>query len=329
MSPRMFLVALLLIVAAVVGCQGANPHQIVGAVMGTGPGGSNIFSDLRGATVDIDEPEEVELGRSFTAAVGGRYKVSRDAGLTKYVALVGNEVAATSDRPDLRYYFAVLDTPEPNAFAAPGGFIFISRGALELMSDEAELAGVLGHEVGHVALKHHGEAIKDQKRKALLTRGAQIAGSSFSQSAPFVGLIGVMVDGVIEQTLIKGFSRSEEMASYKVGFQYAARAGYEPAGLRGFLATLKAKSADAGVVKFNSTHPGLDDRLQEQAKLRDEYKGTGKRETLRFAQAMGRVQAPPQPRVQPQPQQEQQPQQQPQPQQPQRQQPRRVPQPQR
>ena len=329
MSPRMFLVALLLIVAAVVGCQGANPHQIVGAVMGTGPGGSNIFSDLRGATVDIDEPEEVELGRSFTAAVGGRYKVSRDAGLTKYVALVGNEVAATSDRPDLRYYFAVLDTPEPNAFAAPGGFIFVSRGALELMSDEAELAGVLGHEVGHVALRHHADAIKDQKRKALAARTAQIAGASFSQSAPFVGLIGVMVDGVIEQTLIKGFSRSEEMASDKVGFQYAARAGYEPAGLRGFLSVLKAKSGDAGVVKFNSTHPGLDDRLQEQAKLRDEYKGTGKRETLRFAQAMGRVQAPPQPRVQPQPQQEQQPQQQPQPQQPQRQQPRRVPQPQR
>jgi predicted Zn-dependent protease len=324
MSPRLVLGALLLIVAAA-GCQGANPHQIVGAVMGTGPGGSNIFSDLRGATVDIDEPEEVELGRSFTAAVGGRYKVSRDAGLTKYVALVGNEVAAMSDRPDLRYYFAVLDTPEINAFAAPGGFIFVSRGALELMSDEAELAGVLGHEVGHVALKHHGEAIKDQKRKAVLARGAQIAGASFSQSAPFVGLIGVMVDGVIEQTLIKGFSRNEEMASDKVGFQYAARAGYEPAGLRGFLAALKAKSADAGVVKFNSTHPGLDDRLQEQAKLRDEYKGTGKRETLRFAQAMGRVQAPPQPQVQPQPQpqQEQQPQQQRQ--QPQRQQPRRVP----
>ena len=328
MRTRMFLMTLLLIVAAA-GCQGANPHQIISAVTGTGPGGSTIFSDMRGATVDIDEPEEVELGRSFTAAVGGRYKVSRDAGLTKYVALVGNEVAATSDRPDLRYYFAVLDTPEPNAFAAPGGFIFVSRGALELMSDEAELAGVLGHEVGHVALKHHGEAIKDQKRKAVLARGAQIAGASFSQSAPFVGLIGVMVDGVIEQTLIKGFSRSEEMASDKVGFQYAARAGYEPAGLRGFLSVLKAKSGDAGVVKFNSTHPGLDDRLQEQAKLRDEYKGTGKRETLRFAQAMGRVQAPPQPRVQPQPQQEQQPQQQPQPQQPQRQQPRRVPQPQR
>src|SRR5436190_1229402 len=165
MSPRLVLGALLLIVAAA-GCQGANPHQIVGAVMGTGPGGSNIFSDLRGATVDIDEP------------------------------------------------------------------------------DEADLGGVHGHEVGHVALKHHGEAIKDQKRKAVLARGAQIAGASFSQSAPFVGLIGVMVDGVIEQTLIKGFSRNEEMASDKVGFQYAARAGYEPAGLRGFLAALKAKSAD-------------------------------------------------------------------------------------
>ena len=97
-----------------------------------------------------------------------------------------------------------------------------------------------------------------------------------------------MVDGVIEQTLIKGFSRSEEMASDRVGFQYAARAGYEPAGLRGFLAQLKAKSADAGVVKFNSTHPGLDDRLQEQAKLGQAWTSGGKREARRFATAMGR-----------------------------------------
>jgi len=287
MSSRMVLVTLLVIVVAVMGCQGANPHQIVSAVMGT-PGGPNVFTDLHGATTDIDEPEEVELGRSFTAAAGGRYNISRDAGLTKYVALVGNAVAATSERPDLRYYFAVLDTPEINAFAAPGGFIFVSKGALDLMSDEAELAGVLGHEVGHVALKHHVENIKDQKRKALLARGAQIAGASFRQSAPFVGVIGAVTDSVIEQTLIKGFSRSEEMASDRVGFAYAARAGYEPAGLRAFLTTLKVKSADAGVVKFNSTHPGLDDRLQEQAKLRQDYKEGGKREARRFAMAMKR-----------------------------------------
>src|SRR5262249_100626 len=138
-------------------------------------------------------------------------------------------------------------------------------------------------------------------------------------------LIGFMVDGVIEQTLIKGFSRSEEMASDRVGFQYAARAGYEPAGLRGFLATLKDKSADAGVVKFNSTHPGLDERLQEEAKPREAHKGTGKRGTLRFGQARGRAKAQTSPAEQPKVQQPQPQQQQQQRQQPQRQQqPRRV-----
>jgi predicted Zn-dependent protease len=277
--------ALTLVVAVVVaGCQGgASPHQIIGAVQQV-PG---FVSDLRGATVDIDEPEEVELGRSITAAVGARYKVSRDIALTKYIALVGNTVAAHSDRPDLRYYFAVLDSPDINAFAAPGGFVFMTRGALDLMNDEAALAGVLGHEVGHIALKHHGETIKAQKRKALTMRAGQV-GLQFTKVAAFSREIGMLADPLVDDIMVKGHSRAEEMESDKVGFQYAARAGYDPAGLREFLATLKAKTADAGVTKFLSTHPGLDDRLQEQAKFRQAHAGGGKREAQRFAQAMGR-----------------------------------------
>jgi beta-barrel assembly-enhancing protease len=304
-----FLVVMLLVAMATAGCQGgASPQQIIGAVQQVTQSGG----DIRGAFVDMDEPEEVELGRSVTAGVGARYSVSRDVALTKYVALVGNTVAAQSDRPDLHYYFAVLDSPDINALAAPGGFVFITRGALDLMNDEAALAGVLGHEVGHIALKHHGETIKAQKRKVLFVRGAQI-GASFTQAAPFTNLIGLTADAIIENIILKGHSRGEEMESDQVGFRYAARAGYDPAGLRDFLAVLKAKSSDAGVAKFFSTHPGIDERLQEQAKLRQDYKEGGKREPQRFAQAMGRVQVQPPPPAPP-PAQVQPPAQQPQPQ---------------
>jgi len=243
--------------------------------------------DMFQAFSDMDEPQEVEVGRSVAAAVGARYKVLRDVALTRYVALVGNTVAATSERPDLRYYFAVLDTPEVDALAAPGGVVFISRGALDIMRDEAGLAGVLGHEVGHVALKHHNATIKAQRTKALAMFGANI-GLSFVRgpAGAFTPVMGLVADGIAEGVL-KGHSQSEEMESDRVGFQYAARAGYDPAGLREFLDALKAKG-DARAQKFFSTHPGIDDRLQEQAKLRQAFTGTGKREAARFAQSTGR-----------------------------------------
>ena len=238
---------------------------------------------------DMDEPQEVEVGRSVAAAVGARYKLLRDAALTKYVAMVGNTVASASDRPDLRYYFAVLDTPQPEALAAPGGFVFISKGALDLMRDEAALAGVLGHEVGHIALKHHNATIKAQRTKALAMFGANI-GLSFvpGPAGMFTPVMSLVADGIAEGVL-KGHSRGEEMESDRVGFQYAARAGYDPAGLREFLETLSAKKTDAGVAKFFSTHPGIDDRLQEQTKMQQARSGGGgKREAERFAKAMAR-----------------------------------------
>jgi beta-barrel assembly-enhancing protease len=279
------------------GCQGGtSPHQIIGAVQNLTSGGA--LSDLRGAFDDMDEPEEIELGRAVTAGVGARYKLMRDPALTRYVALVGNAVGAVSDRPDLRYYFAVLDTSEVNAFAAPGGFVFITRGTLDMMNDEAALAGVLGHEIGHIALKHHGKTIKAEKRKALVVHGGQTA-LQFTSVSGFASMIGSAADKILDETVLKGFSQSEESESDKVGFQYAARAGYDPAGLREFLAALKTKGSSSEAVKvFFSTHPGIDDRLQEQTKLRDEYKGGGKREAERFAQAMALLKAQPAPQGQ-------------------------------
>src|SRR5205823_6388976 len=222
-----------------------------------------------GAAVDIDESEEIELGRSVTAALGSRYKLLRDESLTRYVALVGNAVAAQSERPDIRYYFGVLDTDEVNAFAAPGGYIFITRGTL---------AGVLGHEVGHVALKHHVETIKDQKKTAL-GKGVGTTLAQFGAGfIPGVGgtvtsavvnspLMNVIADGAVNLTL-KGFSRTEEEQADGVGVTYAARAGYDPAGLRDFLRAVQdsgSQPAKSGfLAKFTSTHPGAVERLKEQ-----------------------------------------------------------------
>jgi len=295
MTPRaVWALALLVIVLA--GCQGgsggAAGQQVLGtlgAITGFGPSGPvPTPSDFRGAFGEMDEPEEVELGRAIAAAVGGRYRISRDVDLTRYVALVGNTVAAVSDRPDLRYYFAVLDGDEVNALAAPGGFVFVTRGALALMPDEAALAGVLGHEVGHIALRHHAETIKAQKQKSLAVMGLQ-QGLAFTRVGAFSGLIGATADVLAEQIILKGHSRAEEMESDRVGFQYAARAGYDPAGLREFLTALAAKGPrDAGAAKFFSTHPGTEDRLQEQTKMRQAWSGSGRREADRFARAMGR-----------------------------------------
>ena len=287
------LVSLGLVLLLAVGCESGAGQQMLSTIgsatgiPGLGAAGQTLGA-VPGAFTDLEEAEEIELGRSVTAAIGARYKVLRDPQLTRYVALVGNTVANVSDRPDMKYYFAVLDSEDINALAAPGGYILITRGALRLMNDEATLAGVLGHEVGHIALRHHNETIKAEKRKQLAVGAGQTA-LSFTSVGAFAGLIGAMTDAMVEQVLLKGFSRAEEMASDKVGFEYATRAGYDPAGLREFLNALATRGArDAGVAKFNSTHPGTDDRLKEQTKLLDAKKGTGKREAARFARAMGR-----------------------------------------
>jgi predicted Zn-dependent protease len=292
---RRGLLALAAVLVLAVGCEstGATSNLLgaIGAATGV-PGlqtAANLSrQDIRGAFVDMDEPEEVELGRAIAAAVGGRYPVLRDVGLTQYVALVGNSVAEYSDRPDMRYYFAVLDSPDINALAAPGGFVFVTRGALNAMKDEAALAGVLGHEIGHIALRHHGETIKAEKRKAL---GAAVAREGVSHAGGPVGAWSGLITGAADQIVgdlfLKGHSRGEEMESDRVGFQYAARAGYDPAGLREFLSALNARAArDAGAAKFFTTHPGIDERLEEQGKLRKDWTAGGRREAARFAAAM-------------------------------------------
>ena len=302
MKARAYTTLALLLALVMVGCQTTGGSTALGIMTGTNP------EDIRGATTDIDEPEEIELGRAVTSALGSRYTLSRDEALTRYVALVGNEVALQSDRPDLRYYFGVLDTEEVNAFAAPGGYVFITRGTLRLMRDEATLAAVLGHEIGHVALKHHVNAIKDQKQKAVesgLFKSALRVGSGF---IPGVG--GAVTSAVVNTPLLdlgmnaavdlslKGYSRSQEEEADAAGFKYATRAGYDAAGLRNFLKAAQdsgAQPAKTGFfTKLNSTHPGGAERLKAQDDQLKSAPTGGRRAAPRFEQqVIAKLPAPP------------------------------------
>jgi predicted Zn-dependent protease len=223
---------------------------------------------VQGALADIDEPEEIEIGRAVTASIGARYRVVRDPAPTRYVALVGNAVAARSPRPDLRYYFAVLDSDEVNALAAPGGSVFVTRGALRVMGDEATLAGVLGHEIAHVALRHGVDAIRAQKQKELALFTIR-EGVAQTRAAGFTNVIASTADFFTEQVVLKGYSREVEAESDRAGFRYARDAGYDAAGLRDFLSALLDRDGerDATRATFFSTHPGTRERRDEQSRL--------------------------------------------------------------
>jgi len=224
MTGRAFALRAVGLVLVLVGCEsGGGPSGVPGAVFGgmtQGLTGVNP-ADARAATTDIDEPEEIELGRAVTTALGSRYTLLRDEPLTRYVALVGNAVAVQSDRPDLHYYFGVLDTDEINAFAAPGGYVLVTRGTLALMRDEAALAGVLGHEVGHVALRHHNETIKEERQSALKKAGflsltqiglgfAHVGGAGDVALHTFAPIALKAGADTTFSALLKGHSRKEE-----------------------------------------------------------------------------------------------------------------------
>jgi len=286
---RAYATLALLLALVMVGCQTTGGSTALGVMTGANP------EDIRGASTDIDEPEEIELGRAVASALGSRYMLMRDEALTRYVALVGNEVALQSDRPDIRYYFGVLDTEEVNAFAATGGYVFITRGTLRLMRDEATLAAVLGHEVGHIALKHHLEAIKDKKKTAVgssLTKSAIRIGSGF---IPGVGgtvtsavvntpLLDLGMDAAVELVLLKPWSRGEEEQADSAGFKYATRAGYDAVGLRNFLKAVQDSGSQPSSSKWFSTHPGTVERLAEQEKQVKAAPAGGRRAVPRFEQ---------------------------------------------
>jgi predicted Zn-dependent protease len=202
------------------------------------------------AMLPISAQKEAEIGRGIAATIAGRYPLSRDTALTAYVNLVGLTVASEWPRADVVYRFGVLETPDVNAFAAPGGYILITRGALRLMESEAELAAVLAHEVGHVNRRH----VIEQIRKSDLMRTVQSE----------TGLTGGTLDQVIgsgSNMLFMGLSRADEAEADSIGLELAVSAGYDPGGLPAFVGRLIAHAGEGPLGELMASHPQQADRL--------------------------------------------------------------------
>jgi predicted Zn-dependent protease len=180
----------------------------------------------------ISEDEERTIGEEVSAQIRARFGVVQDAAVHHYVTLVGTALAQQTDRPRLAWTFIVLDTDGVNAFASPGGFVHITRGALGLVKNEAELAGVLSHEIGHVVRKHTVNAI--QKNKAVAVGVNQAAGGRSE-------LLSRMANQAYAMVLENSFDRGDELDADRVGVQMVLKLGYASA-LGDFLTRLDERN---------------------------------------------------------------------------------------
>lgn len=198
------------------------------------------------------DEEKAQLGGQVSELVRKRYGVVQDAAVHKYVTLVGRTVAERSSRPELPWTFVVLDTDAVNAFAAPHGYVHITRGALALMKNEAELAGVLAHEIVHVAEEHTIDALKKNTLKSAAAE--QAAGSAG-------GLMTFLANAAYDNIVDNAYSRGDENASDTKGIALVSAAGYAPQGLGSFLATLAERNKSATEKRgLFSSHPEMQAR---------------------------------------------------------------------
>jgi hypothetical protein len=200
----------------------------------------------------IDDAEEQQIGEDVSAKIRERFGVVQDHAVHTYVTEVGLLLAHESTRPGLPWKFIVLDTDGVNAFASPGGFIHITKGALALIRNEAELAGVLGHEITHVAEKHTLNAIQKNK---IVQLAAERAGSKRE-------VIAAVTNKTYQMVIENSFDRGDEREADAKGVRLAARLGYAPAGLADFLARLADRNKDQAEPNgLFASHPETKERI--------------------------------------------------------------------
>jgi beta-barrel assembly-enhancing protease len=206
----------------------------------------------------VTDAEEQQIGAAVSEKVRERYGVVQDANIHRYVALVGSAIALATDKPNIPWQFIVLDTDAVNAFAAPGGFVHITKGALALIQDESELAGVLGHELIHVTERHTIRAI--QKNKSLqMGADEKLSGNA--------ALLNQVVENVYLDIIEKGFGRGEENESDEKGVVAANKVGYAPQGLQRFLTRLQERNKESKEKRgLFASHPAMKERLDRLTK---------------------------------------------------------------
>ena len=212
----------------------------------------------------ISERKERELGQEAASEVARTIGLVQDPALARYVGEIGRRLAAEAASRNVSYEFHVVDDPEPNAFALPGGFVYVTRGILALANSEHELAGVIGHEIGHVVARHAVRRLEASTPLALLFGvPSAIAGIVSPALGGVIGGAGKLASGFV----LAPYSREQEREADRIGVDLTARAGWDPGGLPSMLRTLEREQTlargDASRISFFSTHPATPDRVKD------------------------------------------------------------------
>ena len=212
----------------------------------------------------IDEEEEIALGKQYDKQIVAQYGLYDDPDLAVYLDGIGQSLAAVSQRSGLEYHFRVLDDGVVNAFALPGGYVYMPRGILAYFNSEDELAGVLGHETGHVVARH---SVKQMSQRILFT-GFGIT----DRLAARFPVVGGLATAPINLGLLK-YSRDQENESDRLGVEYSTRVGYDAHAMADFFHTLGAMTAASGhaTPTYLSSHPHSEDRYENVNRLADEW----------------------------------------------------------
>jgi predicted Zn-dependent protease len=251
--------------------QNGNAATALGNLLGLGGGNANNNAKPAGSNAvdlvgllsqsleDIDEPKEIELGRQLAAVLLGAKPLHPNMALQRYVNRLGRWISLQSPRPDLPWTFAVLDDPGFNAFAAPGGYVFVTKGLVDHVADESELAGILAHEITHVVVKHHLKALRKNARAGILS---QVIASQVGNSLP--GGMSAQLIGMGRNLYSKGLDQEDELDADRAGVALAARAGFDPYGLVAVLQQLRTATPDDPLFALTvSTHPAAQVRLDQ------------------------------------------------------------------
>jgi len=205
----------------------------------------------------ISEQQELAIGEETDGQVRGQYGVYADDPMSGYVTASGKDIAVHTHLPNLPYRFAVLDSPVINAFAVPGGYVYLTRGILALMNSEAEMAVVLGHELGHVNARH---SVRKMSQMILFQAGLAIGSAISDTFAKISGIAGIGVS-----LLFLKFSRDDEREADALGVAYARSAGYDPSRMVDFFDALERMGDLSGknsLPGFLSTHPLTKERVR-------------------------------------------------------------------
>ena len=210
----------------------------------------------------VSDSEERQLGEQVSLQLRDRFGVMQDEKVTRYVTLVGTVLAQASSKPKMDWKFIVLDTDGVNAYAAPGGFVHVTRGLLGLMKNEAELAGVLGHEITHVTERHTINAIKQNKAVNLT---GEVAGSGGGLTQQALAKLGAAAfNSVFEGQ----FSQKDENESDRIGSQIANKTGYAPSGIADVLRKIQARNGSRSDRNgMFASHPSIKERISNNEKL--------------------------------------------------------------